>query len=147
MTRTDIFIGLIFAALLIGTTQTTIGLKSEPKIALLFFSGLTLLTYLTKQDRIATILFYILFGTMLYINFYLLSNILLDILNPNRDWIVIDGQRRKVMDASWIYGVIVGLILAPLMILLYHQKIKRNRIVETATTSIFLIVTAIIYLT
>jgi sterol desaturase/sphingolipid hydroxylase (fatty acid hydroxylase superfamily) len=149
LTRTDIIIGLIFIALLFGTTylQTTIGLKDEPQGGMLIFSGLTLLTFLIRQDKIATVLFYIIFGTMLYINFFLLTNEIIDILNPDRGWIEIDGERRRVMDVSWVLGVIVGLLLAPLTVLLYHKKIKRNRMVEIATTTIFLIVTTIIYLT
>jgi hypothetical protein len=143
----NILIGLLFAGLIIGTGLMETDLKNGPRIFMLLFGLWTLRALLAKQQLMASILFYILLGTMLYINIFISTNLIVNIINPDGGWIVDNnGERHRVMQMNWIWGVLAGLILAPLIIVLYHKKIKRNKVLEILLTTIFIILTAIIYI-
>ncbi len=139
-------IGLLFAVLLVGTGIMQTHLKNNPQLFMLIFGGLTLTSFITKQKIITTWLFYILIGTMLYINYFMLTNLIIDLINPDRGWVEFEGDRHRVMDRSWIWSVILGIILTPLTIILYHRKKVRNRSIEIALTSLFLVITTAIYI-
>jgi glucan phosphoethanolaminetransferase (alkaline phosphatase superfamily) len=143
----DILIGLIFAGLLIGTGFMQADLKNKSQIFMLLFGLLTLGSLFAKQLFKTIIPFYILLGTMLYINIFILTNFIIDRISPGDGWVVDNiGERRRVMQMNWIWGVLAGLVLSPLAIILYHKKIKRNRVLEISLTTIFIILTAIIYI-
>jgi hypothetical protein len=144
---TDILIGLLFAGLLLGTGFMQTDLKNEPQIFMLLFGLLTLGSLFAKQPFKTSIPFYILLGTMLYINIFILTNFIIDTISPGDGWVVdTTGVRHRVMQMNWIWGVLTGLVLSPLTIVLYHKKIKRNRVLEISLTTIFIILTAIIYI-
>ncbi len=142
----DILIGLIFAGLIIGTGLMQPDLKSKPQVYMLLFGLLTLGSLFSKQPFQTSIPFYILLGIMLYINFFMLTNFIVDTISPDDGWVVDNnGERHRVMQMNWIWGVLAGLVLSPLTIFLYHKKKQRNKVLEISFTIIFIILTAIIY--
>ena len=144
--KSNIYIGLLFAGLLFGTGIMQTHLKNNPQLFMLIFGALTLTSFITKQKIITTWLFYILIGTMLYINYFMLTNFIIDLINSDRGWVEFEGERHRVMDTSWIWGVFLGFILTPLTIILYHRKKVRNRSIEITVTSLFLVITTAIYI-
>lgn len=144
--KTNIIIGLIFSGLLVGTAIMQTHLKNKPQIFMLIFGVLTLMSFAIKQKIISTVLFYMLIGTMLYINYFILANLVIDLINPNRSWVEFEGKRYPRMDRSWIWGVVLGFILSPLTIKLYHSKKVRYRLMEIGVTTFFLVITTVIYI-
>ncbi len=143
----DILIGLIFAGLIIGTGFMQTGLKSGPQIVMLLFGLLTLGSLLAKQPFNTSIPFYILLGTMMFVNIFIMTGLITDVLSPD-DVRPVDTkvERHYVMQMNWIWGVLATLVLSPLTLLLYHKKIQRNKVLEISLTTIFIILTAIIYI-
>jgi hypothetical protein len=144
--KSDILIGVLFICIIIGTAIMQTGLKEKPQWGMLLFALITLVFFFAKQNSIATILFYILFGTMLFINYFMLTNWSIGIINPDRGYVIVDGIKRRVMDMTWIWAVLVGFFLAPLSLFFYHKIKKRNRQLEISMTVLFLLVTAFIYI-
>jgi len=143
----DILIGLLFSGLIIGTGFMQTQLKNEPQIYMLLFGLLTLGSLFARQPLKTSIPFYILLGTMLFINIYILTNQIVNAISPDDGWLVnTNGERLGIMRMNWIWGVLAGLVLTPLTIVLYHKKIRRNKVLEISLTSIFIILTAIIYI-
>jgi len=143
----DILIGLLFAGLIIGTGFMQMQLKKEPQSYMLLFGLLTLGSLFTKQTFKTSIPFYILLGTMLYTNIFILTNLIVNTISPDDGWFVdTNGERHRVMQMNWIWGVLVGIVLSPLTIFLYHKKTQRNRVLEISLTTIFTILTSIIYI-
>lgn len=143
----DILTGLLFAGLTIGTAYMQTQLKSTPQIYMLLFGLLTLVSLIAKPPFKTSIPFYILLGTMLFVNFLILTNFIINTISPDDGWVVDNkGERRRVMQMNWIWGVLLGLILAPLSIVLYHRRMRRNKVLEISLTTAFIIFTAIIYI-
>ncbi len=143
----DILIGLLFAGLIIGTGFMQAGLKNEPQVLMFLFGLLTLKSLFAKHSFKTSVPFYILLGSMLYINIFILTNLIVGTINPDDGWFVDNnGVRYRVMSMNWIWGVVAGIVLSPLTIILYHKKVKRNKILEISITIIFIVLTAIIYI-
>ena len=143
----DILIGLLFTGLIIGTGFMQTQLKNEPQIYMLLFGLLTLGSLFAKQPFKTSIPFYLLLGTMLYINIFILTNQIVNIISPDHGYVVDSNwERHRVMQMNWIWGVLAGIVLAPLTIILYHKKTQRNKALEISFTAIFTILTAIIYI-
>ncbi len=76
----------------------------------------------------------------------MLTTHLANVINQDIGWIVdSNGVRQRVMNMTWILGVLSGLILAPLAVFIYHKFIKRQPILEISTTVLFLVLTAMVY--
>jgi hypothetical protein len=143
----DILIGLLFTGLIIGTGFMQTQLKNEPQIYMPLFGLLTLGSLFAKQPFKTSIPFYLLLGTMLYINIFILTNQNVNIISPDHGYVVHSNwERHRVMQMNWIWGVLAGLVLSPLTIVLYHKKIQRNKALEISFTTVFIILTAIIYI-
>jgi hypothetical protein len=143
----DILIGLVFTGLIIGTGFMQTQLKNEPQIYMLLFGLLTLGSLFAKQTFKTSIPFYLLLGTMLYINIFILTNQIVNIISPDHGYVVDSNwERHRVMQMNWIWAVLTGLVLSPLTIILYHKKIQRNKALEISFTTAFIISTAIIYI-
>lgn len=144
--KLNIFIGLFFVVLLIGMGILQTHLKSKPQILMLIFGLITLISFILKLPKTSTWLFYILIGTMLFVSYFTLVDKIIDFLNPNRGWVEYQGERYRVMDMNWIWGVFFGFILSPLTIILYHKKKLRNRSLEIGLLTFFLVITSVIYI-
>ena len=143
----DILIGLIFAGLIIGTSYIQTELKNTPQVFMLLFGLFTLSSFFAKQPFKTSIPFYFLLGKLIYINIFQLTNLIVNSINPENGWIVDNNcERYRVMQTNWIWGILAGFILSPLTIVLYHKKITRNKVLEISLTTIYIILTAIIYI-
>lgn len=144
----DILTGLLFAGLIIGTGFMQANLKNGPQVFMLLLGLFTLGSLFAKQPFKTPIPFYILFGVMLYINIFILTNLIVNTLIPDDGWVVDNnGERYRVMSMNWMWGVLAGLVISPVAIFLYHRKIQRNKVLEISLTAIFIISTSIIYIT
>jgi len=142
----DIVIGIIFAGLIIGTALLQNDLKNEPQITMFIFGIMTIASFFAKVPFKTSVPFYILLGTMIYINVFILTNLFVNIISPDDGWVVDStGQKHRVMQMNWIWGVLSGIVFASISILIYHKLIKRNRILEISLTTIFVIVTIVIF--
>jgi hypothetical protein len=143
----DILIGILFVGLIIGTGFMQTQLKNELQIYMLLFGLLTLGSLYAKHPLKTSIPFYILLGIMLYINIFILTNQIVNIIRPDDGWVIDnDGERHRVMQMNWVWVALAGLVLSPLTIILYHKKIKRSKVLEISLTTIFIILTALIYI-
>lgn len=69
-----------------------------------------------------------------------------NMINPTDGWVVdSSGARQRVMQLNWVWGVFAGLILSPLIVILYHKKVQRNKMLEIAFVGVFVLVTAVFY--
>lgn len=71
----------------------------------------------------------------------------MNIIDPEDGWITdSNGEKQRVMQMNGIWGVFLGLLLSPILVTLYQRRIKRNTSLEIAFTTVFIIVTAVIYM-
>jgi hypothetical protein len=143
----NIFIGfgMLFLLTILAIHQQN--LKPNPKLILLGFSGLTILSIL-KFPKWGIVMFYLLIGLPILIIGFIGTNYLLDFFNPDRGWYIDthDGQRYPIMAMSGVLGIPIGLLLAIFMVFLYHRKVGRNNLIETTCVTLYSIVTAATYL-
>lgn len=143
----DAFIGLVFIGLLIGTATLLPSFKSKLHIPILAFGLMTLASLFVRKPFKTSVPFYIFLAAMVYINIFILTNLFVDAINPEVGWIIDEkGERRRVMQMNWVWGVLSGLIISPLTILIYHKFVKRNRYLEISLTIIFIVMTTITFL-
>ena len=142
----DILIGLTFIFLIIGAAIMQTGLKNEPQIEMILFGFITLASLFIKQPNNTSILLYILLAMLIYINTFIVTNFIVNIINPDDGWFVDNTGRHRVMSLNWIWGVVAGIIISPLMVIIYHKFVKRNRLLEILLTIFFIITTIIIYI-
>lgn len=142
----DIVIGLLFVGLVIGTAMMQVHLKSGPQLLMLVFGLIVLASLLAGKHFKTPVPFYLFIGAMVFTNAFMLTTHFANVMNPDSGWIVdSNGVRQRVMNMTWIWGVLSGLILTPLAILVYHKFIKRQPILEISTTVLFLVLTAMVY--
>lgn len=132
--RTDILILLAFIGLLIYPIIILTALHINIVLYILIFCVVTLTTFAINRT-LSTILFYILLGLLLYIDYFFLILLIIGIFEPNRGVVT----EHPVMDLTWIWGIPVGIVLTSLSIWIYHKINKRNKAIEIGVTSIFLI--------
>lgn len=141
----DIGIGIIFTILLIGMGFTQTGLKENPQKIMIGFGGILLILKIFREENLSTLMFYILIGILLYVAIFIGIGYIVHKLNPDAGWIEINGERQRVMNMNWIWGVLGGIILSPIIIRKYHKSINRNKILELIFVAFFVIITTIIY--
>ena len=142
----NIVVGLVFIMLLVATVAMQPHLKKTPQILMLLFAGLTLLSFLIKNNPVSATLFNIFIGIMLFISIFTLTNIVVDIVYPGRGWIQTGGIPRRVMDMTWIWRIITGFIFSAFFLYLYHRLKLRNRNMEIGLTAAFILSMTIIYI-
>lgn len=143
----NLIIALLFFGLLIGMSLTQTHLKSMPQIIMFFFGIFTLASLSIKSSFISSIPFYVVLLVMFYINIYLLTHLIVDFIHPYQGWITnSDGTVDRRMNTNWIWGIFTSFILSPLAVIFYYKKIQRNKFLEMSLISIFIILTAIIYI-
>src|SRR4051812_26442471 len=112
---------LMFLAFIPGTVFMFDGLKDGPQVFLLVLGALTLITFLVKARDYAVILFYLLFGIMCYINYFLLTYWIINTLNPDAGWVTFEGERYRVMTMDWVWAILAGLVLASVTMYAYSR--------------------------
>jgi len=76
----------------------------------------------------------------------LLTNFIVDAISSKKEWVEINGVMRRQMNMDWIWGVLVGIVLSPLMLIVYNKARPKHRIMEVVTTTMFLVITTVVYL-
>ena len=143
----NILIAIVFCGLLVGMGFTQTLLKSLPQLIMIFFGMLALGSLIIKRSFISSIPFYIVLGVMFYINIFLLASAAVDFIHPHQDWTTQnDGSIDRSPNLNWLGAIIVSFFLSPLSIVFYHKKIQRNKGLEIAFITLFIIVTLIIYI-
>jgi len=143
----NILIILLFTGLIVGTAFLQTKLRDDPQVYMLLFGLLTLVSLFAKRTFLTSIPFYILLGVMLYMNIFMQTYQISNMINPNDGWIVdSSGERQRVMQLNWVWCILAGLILSPLIVILYHKKAERNKVLEITFIGVFVLVSAIIYL-
>lgn len=139
----NILIIILFTILLVGTAIAQLQIKFIPQICLLFFDLLILLIFIIGQGNISTIVFYIFIGLRLFINFCMLTYWIIHIINPNGGISISEnGETHLNMDlATPFFSGLAALLFTPLVIYLYHKKIKRNRKIEMTAIVVFIVST------
>lgn len=144
----NIFSSMLFIVLLIEAAIIPTELKNGPPVLIilsimLLFGILALASFFAKPPFKIPILFYVLLATLLSIDIFILSNYIVSITNPDDGWIVIHGERYKVMSRNWKWGIHTGIALSLLMMVFYHKFVKRNRYLEISFITIFIIILSI----
>jgi len=137
--------GIFFAGLLIGTAIMQTHLKDLPLVLMLIFGAMTLTAYLLRQESNSTMFFYFLLGTMFFINYFMLTDLFVNWLYPAKG-IELNGKIYRTMNMNWVWGLIIGFVLAIGTLVLYYKINRRSRTLEIGTTILFLTTTLIIYL-
>ena len=142
----DLVIALLFLGLVIGTAMMQGHLKNGPQLLMLVFGLVTVASLIARKHFKTPVFFYLFLGAMVFLNVFMLTTHLANVLNPESGWIIdSNGVRQRVMNMTWIWGVLSGLILTPLAILAYHRFVQRKPILEISLTVVFLVVTTIVY--
>lgn len=132
MEKKSIYIiqGIIFIGLLFGTGVTQLQLKSLPLVIMLIIGILTTVSFFMRQKSLFNILFYILLWIMLFINFSMLTHLIVDLFNPGDGWVQFQGESHRVMETNWVWGAMVGFALSSLSLILYHKTKMNNQTLE-----------------
>jgi hypothetical protein len=143
----NLLVGIVFLILVIVTAMEQMtGVKEAPQRWMLLLGVLTLLSLLTGLKPVSTVLFYLLLGLLLYVNYYLLIVWTLNTIDTEPKWIELDDERHPVIKTGQIFFALVApFFLAVMTVVLYHKKIRRKHALEVATAALFLLVTAVLY--
>lgn len=146
LSRTDLIlifcILLSFATLLYAQTQ----MKSGPQIFLMSFGSITAISLLTIE-RFGNILFLALLGLALFLVGYVLTNVALDIMIPDRGYYVdTDGAKYRVNDFTVLLGIPVGIIIAPIFLRLYRKRFVKNTKRELVSCILYTLGTFAVYI-
>jgi hypothetical protein len=140
-------LGIVFAGLVIASASVQVDLKEKPQIFMLAFSSVTLVSFFIRPTILCTLLFYILLSFLFYIAYFLLLTFLIDLFSTTPKWEVYNGIRRPIKNMNWVWGAIAALFLSPISVVIHHKQKMRIRAFEIATTSFFIAMTAVIYIT
>ncbi|MFT6501077.1 MAG: hypothetical protein ACJASQ_001187 [Crocinitomicaceae bacterium] len=121
-----ILIVLFFAILLFGVAVFQSGLKVNSQLILIALGVCTSLAVWFKIKSFQNFLLNMLVFIGSYTALFLLSTGILDLLDPNRASVVVDGETYKVMDWTWVSVMLFGIIGAVVVTLLYHYKLKKH---------------------
>lgn len=122
-------------------------LKAIPQLVMILLGIITVLAFIYKPAAPnTTLLFYLITSIMLYSAIFSVSENIIDLLYPDRGWILHEGEKKRVMDMSWVWSVAAGLILSPLSLVLYHRSKLRNPRLEKGVSVLFLAMTLVIYI-
>ncbi len=145
ITIKDSIISLILLSLSAVLVYSQTHLKAAPQIILFVFGGLTVIL-LFKFPKAGTVFFYTLLGIAFIALTFLLMDIILDLINPNRNIFVdMQGESHPVMDFSIFLAVPVGLSILPLFLWLYHKKLRLNKILEMYIAALFTIASILVF--
>lgn len=138
-------LAVIFTLLLIGMGTSQTHMKKNPQIILMGLGGILLLLKVAKENKVSSVLFYILLGVLCYDLIFMLTNHVAYTLNPDAGWTEVDGKRYRVMNYTWVWGVIAGLILSPILLIIYRKSVQRNQLLEGIFVALFLMSSCLIF--
>ena len=137
VTIKDSLIGLILLSLSAVLVYSQTHLKAAPQIILFVFGGLTVF-FLFQFPKVGTVFLYTLLGLAIIALTFVLMDIILDLLNPNRNVFVdLQGETYPVIDFSIFLAVPVGLSILPLFLWIYHKKLRPEKMIEVYNIAFF----------
>ena len=145
MKKTDILISVVLACLLIfsGVVQTS--LKGAPQIVMLVWGGLTLLSLLMSQGRVANFMFTVLFGTLLAVAYFALIFLFTSWMSD--PYIDSEGIRRHPMPTGeLLLGFVGASVLTPFTISIYRKTHWHHRGIKIAASALFCAITAVVFI-
>jgi hypothetical protein len=120
-----ILIVLFFAIMLLGVVVFQMGLKTTPQFILIGLGLCTSAAIWFKVKSLQHFLLNLLIFIGSYTALFMISTAVLDIFQPDRALVVVDGKSYPVMDWSWVNSMIIGVVGSVIVTLLYHYKLKK----------------------
>ena len=145
MKKIDILISVVLACLLIfsGVVQTS--LKGAPQIVMLVWGGLTLLSLLMSQGRVANFMFTVLFGTLLAVAYFALIFLFASWMSD--PYIDSEGIRRHPMPTGeLLLGFVGAFVLTPFTIFTFRKIHWHHRGIKIAASALFCVITAVVFI-
>lgn len=137
---------IFFIILLIFAVLFQPLLKHKVQLEFLI-AGITILISLFSKPPLKTsIPFYIFLGYLVYITCFTAIPFFANIINPEERWMERNGERYRTMQMNWIWGVLAGLIVAPVSVYFYSKKRAKNKILEVGLTACYIICAFVIYI-
>jgi hypothetical protein len=120
-----ILIILFFASMLLSTTAFEAGLKFNPQLIIIVLGLITTVAIWFNIKSVQHFLLNLLVFIGSYTELFMISTGVLDLISPNRDSILVDGERFPVMDFSWVNSMLIAIIGAVVITLVYHFRWKK----------------------
>ena len=135
---------LISSILMILPAIMQIHLKKMPQILMLIFGSLTLLSFIIKNKIFTLSLFYTILGGIIFLNIEQLIFLIIDRMNINISF----GNCAGCSDSygGLLLGNIIGIIIAPLIIVFYHRIDKKITSFKFYFSLIYMITISTIFL-
>lgn len=136
-----------FTLLLLIWGKVQSGLKSAPQIVLFFVALLAFGASFFRMRWPFQVLFYFLFGVMLFAGWMEMGQWILDYLAPRRGMVLVDGKWKGLNgDPYWMLELLLSGILSLGLLLFYGRKVKRSLQIERAFLMIFTLLCGALWL-
>lgn len=147
----DVFIRILFLFIIVGWVFCQIHLKKMPQIILLILGVFSLIGLVKKANSQAGKVFVLLISILLFIGLFQAIECMEDIISPNglRSYIAENGIKHVIhptMDNSFLWTIPLSATLAFLLVRYYFKKGSRSNYLEILFSSLFILVTIVIYL-
>ena len=145
MKKIDILISGVLACLLIFSGVVQASLKGAPQIVMLVWGGLTLLSLLMNQGRVANFMFTVLFGILLAAAYFALIFLFTSWMSG--PYIDSKGIRRHPMPTGELFlGFVGALVLTPFVISTYRKTHWHHRGIKITASALFCAITAVVFI-
>lgn len=147
MTKKTLGTLLAFTFLLLVWAKVQSGMKSEPQVVLFFVALLTLGTSFLRIAWPFRMLFYFLFGLMVFAGWIEMGQWALDVVAPRRGMVLVDGEWKGLNgDPYWILELLFSCILSMAVLLIYALKAKPSIKTERNFVGAFIVLSAALWL-
>lgn len=145
MKKIDILISGVLACLLIFLGVVQASLKGAPQIVMLVWGGLTLVSLLMSQGRVANFMFTVLFGTLLAVAYFALIFLFTGWMSG--PYIDSEGIGRHPMPTGELFlGFVGALVLTPFTISTYRKTHWHHRGIKITASALFCAITAVVFI-
>ena len=141
-----IFTFLFFAFCLVFSGIMLTQLKQWPQIAIIILAATTLLSWFGNREIIFSIMFVILLWIIAVAAFYNCSVEIIQYFNPPKPFDFPGSDEAYPMTYNWVWALGIGIIIPPVLLLIYNNSGARNRMIEFGFTLIFLLMAGTIFL-
>lgn len=138
---------LAFALLLVIWAKVQSGLKSAPQLVLFFVALLALGASFLRIAWPFRVLFYFLFGLMVFAGWMEMGQWILDVIAPRRGMVLVDGEWKGLNgDPYWVLELLFFGILSMGVLLFYGLNVKPSIKTERVFVGAFTILCAALWL-
>lgn len=138
MKKQTLFFALFFSLVLLGAAYMQIHLKPKAQLLVVMFA----VVMLWFQYYGIRILFFLMFALVSATGYSMLLGKIYKFINPDDGWIIINGERERVMSSSWIPIFLISLVLA-LITFRYYNKYKNIKLERVVVSALVVISTCI----